>query len=234
MLDMEIASKRLGFDVSSIEQGSDDWKRMRLGVISASRVGDILTEPKAKKDKEAGLLSGMAQTYLNELVAEICTIPAFDDIPARPLLWGRNHEAAARELFCFEHDLEVKEVPFIYKDESMRIGTSPDGMCSDGRPLEIKCPYTSAQYISMVLGGLDAIKSAYHAQVNFQMYCTGTSDLWFVNFDPRMKKANMVDFLVKRDDEICEKFDLKLPRFIEMMDERLDMLGFKFGDQWGE
>ncbi|EKN3396418.1 TPA: exonuclease, partial [Yersinia enterocolitica] len=72
MLSDAIASQRLGFDISAIEQGSDEWKMCRLACITASRVGDILTEPKSKKDKDAGVLSGMAETYMMDLIAEVC------------------------------------------------------------------------------------------------------------------------------------------------------------------
>ncbi|EOB5436604.1 exonuclease, partial [Yersinia enterocolitica] len=68
MLSDAIASQRLGFDISAIEQGSDEWKMCRLACITASRVGDILTEPKSKKDKDAGVLSGMAETYMMDLI----------------------------------------------------------------------------------------------------------------------------------------------------------------------
>lgn len=232
MLSNAKAAEVLGFNPVTIEQGSSDWHRMRIGVVTASKVGAILTEPRSKADKESGKMSDSAMTYMYDLIAEIATGVIPDDIKARPLMWGREHEESARQIFEFEHDVIVENVSLIYKDESMRCGASPDGLCSDGRMLEIKTPYTSSQFIRMAVGGIEEIKSQYHAQVNFQMYCADKSELWFVNFDPRMKHGNMVDFIVKRDDEICEQFDIRIPKFIEKMDEALDKLGFKFGQQW--
>ena len=90
MLHNDLASARLGFDVSAISQGSDEWKKCRLACITASRVGDILTEPRTKADKEAGLLSGMAESYMMDLIAEVCTGAIPDEIPARPCCGARS------------------------------------------------------------------------------------------------------------------------------------------------
>ncbi|MDW5785046.1 YqaJ viral recombinase family protein, partial [Klebsiella pneumoniae] len=49
----------------------------------------------------------------------------------------------------------------------------PDGLCSDGRGLELKCPFTSRDFMKFRLGGFEAIKSAYMAQVQFSMWVTG-------------------------------------------------------------
>ncbi|MGQ6231219.1 lambda exonuclease family protein [Serratia sp. IR-2025] len=228
----DLASARLGFDVSVISQGSDEWKKCRLACITASRVGDILTEPRTKADKEAGFLSGMAESYMMDLIAEVCTGAIPDEIPARPLLWGKKHEDAARMLFEFENDLTIELPPIYYKDETMRCACSPDGMCSDGRGLELKSPYTSSQYVRFRLGGLDAVKKEYMAQVQYSMWVTGCDEWWFSNYDPRMKKENMHSIIIQKDNEYQDAFETKIPQFIARMDEALDVMGFEFFDQW--
>lgn len=232
MLHNDLASARLGFDVSAISQGSDEWKKCRLACITASRVGDILTEPRTKADKEAGLLSGMAESYMMDLIAEVCTGAIPDEIPARPLLWGKKHEDAARMLFEFENDLTIELPPIYYKDESMRCACSPDGMCSDGRGLELKSPYTSSQYVRFRLGGLDAVKKEYMAQVQYSMWVTGRDEWWFSNYDPRMRKENMHSIIIQKDNEFQDSFETKIPPFIARMDEALSVMGFEFFDQW--
>lgn len=232
MLHNDLASARLGFDVSAISQGSDEWKKCRLACITASRIGDILTEPRTKADKEAGLLSGMAESYMMDLIAEVCTGAIPDEIPARPLLWGKKHEDAARMLFEFENDLTIELPPIYYKDETMRCACSPDGMCSDGRGLELKSPYTSSQYVRFRLGGLDAVKKEYMAQVQYSMWVTGRDEWWFSNYDPRMRKENMHSIIIRKDNEFHDAFEIKIPPFIAKMDEALAVMGFEFFDQW--
>ncbi len=56
---------------------------------------------------------------------------------------GKQYENDARTLFEFTSGVNVIESPIIYRDESMRTACSPDGLCSDGNGLELKCPFTS-------------------------------------------------------------------------------------------
>ena len=79
----------------------------------------------------------------------------------------QQYEADARTLFEFTTDVKVIESPILFRDEGMRTACSPDGLCSDGRGLELKCPFTSRDFMKFRLGGFEAIKSAYMAQVQF-------------------------------------------------------------------
>lgn len=232
MLDMEIASKMLGFDVASIEQGSDDWHKMRLGVITGSKVHAILSDPRNKSDREAGKLSDSSMTYMYELVSEVGTGLIPDAINSKPLLWGRENESTAREIFEFETGLIVKEMPFIYKDESMRVGVSPDGMCSDGRGIEIKSPYTSSQFARFFVEGVNAVKPEYMAQVQFSMWVSSIDEWYFCNYDCRYKKNNISYIVIKKDNFYFDEFERRIPIFIEKMDEVLSVMGESYGNQW--
>lgn len=46
----------------------------------------------------------------------------------------------------------------------MRTACSPDGLCSNDFGLELKCPFTSRDFMKFRLGGFEAIKSAYMAR----------------------------------------------------------------------
>lgn len=69
--------------------------------------------------------------------------------------------------------MKVTGSPILFRDEDMRTACSPDGLCSDGRGLELKCPFTSRDFMKFRLGGFEAIKSAYMARVQFSMWVTG-------------------------------------------------------------
>lgn len=60
--------------------------------------------------------------------------------------------------------MKVTGSPILFRDEGMRTACSPDGLCSDGRGLELKCPFTSRDFMKFRLGGFEAIKSAYMAR----------------------------------------------------------------------
>lgn len=222
----EIILERTGIDVSQVEQGSYDWLKLRLGVLTASEAGKVISTPKSGKKWTDTKL-----TYFYTLLGEICTGQVVE-VSAKPLAWGKEHESSARTLFEFTSGVEVSDVPIIYKDESLRCACSPDGLCSDGRGIELKSPYTSAVYVKFLIGGFDAIKSEYMAQVQFSMWVTGKDAWYFANYDPRMKREGIHHVLVERDQDYMKKFDDMVPEFIEKMDLSLSEIGFKFGEQW--
>ncbi|MFQ8717513.1 MAG: YqaJ viral recombinase family protein [Enterobacter hormaechei] len=96
------------------------------------------------------------------LLAEVCTGVA-PEVNAKALAWGKQYEEDARTLFEVTTDVKVTESPILVRDESMRTACSPDGLCSNGFGLELKCPFTSRDFMKFRLGGFEAIKSAYMA-----------------------------------------------------------------------
>ena len=43
--------------------GTDSWKDARRGRVTASRFGDVMSEPRSKAAKEAGLMSVEGKSY---------------------------------------------------------------------------------------------------------------------------------------------------------------------------
>lgn len=227
MISNDIIQRVTGIDLSTTEQGSEEWMSLRLGVITASEVWKVLSKPKSGKT-----WSDTKNTYLNTLIGEVCT-GVTKEVKARTLEWGKEYEIEARMSFEFYSGLAVKEVPIIFKDESLRMACSPDGLCSDGAGLELKCPNTTEVFIDLALNGIKAMKKEYTAQVQYSMWVTN-KDVWhFSNYDPRMPGGKeIVHIPVERDEKMMEKFDELIPEFIEKMDEGLNKLGIQFGNQW--
>ncbi|MFW0839279.1 lambda exonuclease family protein [Cronobacter sakazakii] len=222
----ELILERTGIDVLTVEQGDEAWQRLRLGVITASDVHNVISKPRSGTK-----WPDMKMSYFHTLLAEVCTGVA-PEVNARALAWGKQYEDDARALFEFTAGVQVTESTIIYKDESMRTACSPDGLCSDGRGLELKCPFTSRDFMKFRLGGFEAIKSAYMAQVQFSMWVTGKDAWYFSNYDPRMRREGLHHVVVERDEKYMEDFTEAVPEFIEKMDMALAEIGFTFGEQW--
>ena len=123
----------------------------------------------------------------------------------------------------------VNQIPFVYRDETMRCGCSPDGV-TEKKTIECKAPWNTRYHIEAIVDG--RIKKEYQEQVQFQMWVCGTESVDFVSFDPRMLKHNFFMTTVERSDTFMKKFDDAIPQFIMEMDAKLERLGFRFGEQF--
>ena len=153
----EIILSRTGIDVTTIQQGDEAWHRLRLGVITASEVHNVIAKPRSGKK-----WTDMKMSYFHTLLAEVCTGVA-PEVNAKALARGKQYEEDARTLFEFTTDVKVTESPILFRDEHAHC-VLPDGLCSNGFGLELKCPFTSRDFMKFRLGGFKAIKSAYMAR----------------------------------------------------------------------
>ncbi|MBL4886790.1 MAG: YqaJ viral recombinase family protein [Planctomycetaceae bacterium] len=212
--------------IVDIEQGSEEWLRLRLGLVSASRFKDLMTEPKSKADKENGVLSATAKTYMMELIAEILTGKQ-KEISGRPLDWGKDNEKSAQIEYSFEQGVTVDEIGICLTGDK-QIGASPDGFVGDYGGLEIKCPYNSAIHIATILS--DVMPKEHMAQVQGNMLVNDRKWWDFVSYDPRIDGEGRIFITrINRDDEYIEKLQIKLTAFITEMKR---ILKESFGIEW--
>lgn len=208
---------RMGFDGSLVDQGSDEWQAMRLGVITASRAKDVIAKGEMRK------------TYMAELMAEVQRGDAKRS-GFKSTNWGHEYEESCVGLLGFELNHPIELMPFIYADDTMRFGCSPDGLVGDHSGVEAKCPHNTAVYNKFVSWG--DIKPEYVAQVQFSMFVTGRETWHFANHDPEVTNYILHSVVIERDEKTIATFADAVPAFIEEMDARLAKLDYRFGDQW--
>lgn len=212
--------------ISSHEQGSEAWHKDRLGVITASKAHALLLNKRTKTPtyKEA------RSTYMNELIAEVCT-GHFEQLDTFALKWGRDNEEAAISAFEFSTGKEIEKIGLIYKDNSRRAGASADfRLKGENAGGENKCPINPKYHIDFLLD--DEIKDEYITQIQFGLWITGWDAWYFTSYQPMMKKKNIHYKVIERDNELMSYFDFEVPKFCHEMDQKLKSLGFAFGDQW--
>lgn len=172
--------------------------------------------------------------YLDKLIGQICTAEPGEESNFKQADWGHMNEELARDAYEARNMTIITEAGVLYRDESLRCAISPDGLDMDAkRGLEIKSPWTTQVHVSTIRRGL--IKPEYLIQCQYSMWVTGWDEWDFCSYDNRMRgdaKNRLHVITQKRDNEIMDKFDENIPKFIKKMDEALDLLGFEFGDQW--
>ncbi len=171
--------------ISEIQQGHIDWFKLRMGIPTASELGNLLTPDFELRKGE------LPKSYVYSKVAEAYS--------GRPLIstgnWnteqGQILESEAIPWYALEYDKRVQQVGFITTDDG-RFGCSPDGLIeSDGEfaqffqeksygcGLEIKCP-SAAVHVKYLVNG--ALPKEYACQVMGSMFATGFKKWIFVSY----------------------------------------------------
>ncbi len=159
-----------------IEQGSAEWLQERLGMVTASRLADVLAAIKS------GEAAGRAN-YRAELVAQRLTGNIEQGFTNGAMQWGTDNEPFARSAYELKTGEMVEQVGFVKHPTIAWSGASPDGLIGSDGLVEIKCPNT-ATHIGYLLAGV--APSKYLPQMAWQIACTGRKWCDFASYDPRM------------------------------------------------
>lgn len=192
-----------------IVQGTDEWRAVRLGKVTASDAHRIVTP--AKLDK-----SSQAEGYIAELAAErVLGVPCDDSTDG----WrqrGIALEGEARDWFALTVEA-VEQVGFIDHD-TLAAGCSPDGIGADFG-LECKCPSakTHAGYVLRPR----SLEQDYRIQVQFSLWVTGWPAWWLLSYCPGLAPV----VLKVLPDRACLKaFGLWVPPLLADVDALAGML----------
>ena len=193
-----------------MEQRTEEWFAARCGKATASRISDII----AKTNTGWG---ASRKNYAAELAIQRLTGLVPEGYASPAMRWGTETEPEARRAYSFYCDADVEEIGFIDHPTIELAGASPDGLVGDIGLVEIKCP-NSATHFETLRGAKIATK--YHAQMQWQMACTGRQWCDFASYDPRMP-GNMALHVqrVERDDELIETLEVEVSIFLDEVAE---------------
>lgn len=194
------------------EQGSDEWKAMRLGKATASRMADICATTKT------GWGASRAN-YAAQLIAERLTGVTAETYSNAAMEWGTATEAEARSVYSFVNDATISLVDFVPHPTINMSGASPDGLVGDDGLVEIKCPNT-ATHIDTLLKR--TVPEKYILQMQWQMVCTGRQWCDFVSYDPRMpENLRMFVKRIDRNDAVISDLEDKVRAFLAEVDSKV-------------
>jgi putative phage-type endonuclease len=183
--------------MAEVIQGTQEWHRLRLGKVTASRIKDVM----------ATIKSGEAATrknYRAQLVAERLSGYPTESFTSSAMQWGTEHEPIARGHYEVVTGLDVVQVAFIDHPEIEMAGASPDGLVGEDGLIEIKCPNT-ATHIDYLL--TKSIPTEYQLQMLWQMACTGRQWCDFVSYDPHLPDGLQL---------LCMRFERDEKRIVEI------------------
>jgi len=201
--------------MSKILQRTPEWFALRLGKVTASRIGDLMA--KTKSGYSASRANYMAELAIQRLTGEV---EQGFNTPA--MQWGTETESKARNAYSFFTGNAVKEVAFIYHPDIDQAGASPDGLVGEDGLVEIKCP-NSATHLETLRTG--KINNKYRLQMQWQMACSGRKWCDFVSFDPRFSGGLRIFIKrVERDDELITEITGEVIKFLCELDATMEQL----------
>ena len=173
----------------NIEQGSQEWLKLRLGKITGTRVKNIF-----KSDN---------LTLIDEIIAEIVSEEIEENYVNSAMQRGKDLEPIVRQIYQKVKGIEIQEIGFCMSDESDFLGLSPDGYTIDRvGGIEIKCPSTKThvKYIRQ-----NKIPSEYICQV-YTNFIVNKKLEWldFISYDDRFKSRPMWIKRVHRTEILAE------------------------------
>lgn len=163
--------------IHTLEQGTEEWRRVRAGKLTASNAEAISANG-------AGL-----KTYIYQTMAEMFSSAIPETYTNEDMGRGKELEEQARAIYELERDVRVVTVGFI--EAHAHIGCSPDGLIGDDGLIEIKC-HNDAKHFRLLIEGEKGIEKKYWWQMQMQMLVTGRKWCDYVAFNPNFKETLIV------------------------------------------
>lgn len=170
---------------TDIKQGTPEWDEVRLGVVTASKVVDILRG-------ERGYRKGRAEYMTNLAVERITGIPT-EYFCSKDMENGKELEPEARADYEFLTGKVYHEVGFATHENIKNFGSSPDGLDNPDIPeegIEIKCRklVNHISEIMQIEAGKGIDKSAM-IQIQVNLMCTGAKRWKYILYNPSAPEA---------------------------------------------
>ena len=199
--------------IHNVEQGTEAWFRLRLGMPSASKFKDLVT-PKGKP-------SASGEKYMYELLAERLSGKREEGFKSFWMQRGNDLEPQAAKVFEFQTDLPCREVGFVTNDDET-VGCSPDRLV-DGVGLEIKCPSPAVHVKYLAERAISGkMPSEYYAQVQGTMWLMDFSHYWFMSYHPDLPNLIMK---VQRDESYIASLATAVDKLLQDLESNLTLIG---------
>ena len=192
-------------NIIAVDQGSDEWFRLRMGKITSSNFSKIM----ANYGKAFG---NPAIQYAQRVAIEGKTNISIETFTNEWMEKGIELEQEAREAYEMAMFVDVLPGGFC---ESGRFGSSSDGLVGDGM-VEIKCPKYSTHFERLVKGGYD---TAYQWQIRGQMWIYDKPWCDFTSYCPDFPhNKQLYIFRVERDKAEEDHMKARLDTFVKQVD----------------
>lgn len=202
-------------DGKDLKQGTDEWKKSRLGHVSASQLASVMAKGKSGE-------AVVRKNYKMQLVAERMTMQIQPSYSNAAMEWGVQQEPFARMAYEVSHETFVDQTGFWKHSDILWLGCSPDGLVDSDGLVEIKCPNTTTHIDNLLA---KQVPSEYVKQVQGQLWVMGREWVDFISFDPRMPQHKQLMVVrAYRDDQLIAEMEKEVHKFLTEVEEIIEKL----------
>lgn len=156
-----------------MQQRGEEWRAARLGIVTASLVGRLLTPTLKVADNES------SRGVVAALAAERITRTADPERMSADMWRGVEEEPLARDAYSEHHAPVVECGLMIRHHEGFRVGYSPDGLVGDVGLIEIKSRLQKVQMLTIL--GDDTLTAAM-PQLQAALWVSGRHWIDYVSY----------------------------------------------------
>ncbi len=201
-----------------LQQGSEEWRQIRLGKFTGSDASVLLTNGKG----EGGLGAGV-QTLIYKNASELITGDEGDGFQGNAHTErGNSCEPLAVRMYEEETWATVKNCGFI--ELSHYVGYSPDGVVGEDGLIECKAP-DNKEYLRVFFER--TVDTKYIAQMQYGMWVTGRKWCDNIYFNAAFGAAPYFHIRFERDEKVMQIFNEKM----EVITRKMDEIQQKYHDQ---
>lgn len=198
-----------GGDPRNVQQGTDEWKAIRLGHITASCISEVMSKGVGR------------HKYMMRLVAERLTGEAAESYTNAAMQWGVDQEQFAAIAYEAKANVLTDKTGFWLHPDVPWVGVSPDRLVGDGL-VEIKCPNTTT-HLDYLFNG--TVPAEYVKQIQMQLWVTRKAWCDFVSFDPRLPPRNQLLIVrAERDNKLIAQMQEEVAKFLVEIENLLNQL----------
>lgn len=229
-------------EIFDMDQGSEDWFRVRVGIPTASELSTVLSEGRADGTMPNAMIDAMVKSgctaqqlaaavkaakgknsnpaamrskYLRQLAGEVVTGELAESYTNAHMDRGRTMEDEARDLYAFIHDADLQRVGFIKNGQK---GCSPDSLIGANGGLEIKTALPHIQIDRLFRGELP---TEHKAQVQGSLWIAEREYWDFVSYWPKLPPLTV---RVYRDEPYIQKLSDAVDAFNEELADLVERI----------
>jgi putative phage-type endonuclease len=203
--------------VIDCEQGSAQWLQARLGLITASRISDVMNY--LKKGGEGA----DRRNYRRELAVERLTGRSIEHFVSQAMEFGTEQEPFARAAYELHSGEMVEQVGFVLHPSLDIAGASPDGLVGSDGMIEIKCPQATT-YLDWLSAGTEP--EQHYDQMQWNMACCEREWCDFVAYQPLYpREKRLLVVRVKRDDQRIAEIENEVTKIAGEVEAMLAAIG---------